>query len=154
MAGSRDLKNEKRALERQRRDYEKRREDVERLLSSVQGSFDGEIADVNTAMEKLAGQQEEGFLNFAPVGAVSARIREEKEKSVYSDSEMSGVQDWLREDIRDTNSRIDGLNDSIANLEIRIREAEAAEEEERRRAREAEAERLRNMWAALTGNNS
>ncbi len=149
MSRSWELRMQKQEKESQRRDYEERKTDVENLKYAVENSFYENIIYTNAAMEQLVWQQENGFVNFTPIQTVSSRIHDEREKDVYTDTYVAGIQEQLAADITDTENKINMLSSEIETLEAQIRQAEIEEEEARRRAREAEEARQRAIWESM-----
>lgn len=142
MSRSSSLKAQKRNEEDKLRKLRRRKTDVENVLDNVRNDFDGEINKINKKMDDLIDQQENGFMRFVHIYKIETDIRSEKEKSVYSDNNMSNVQDALSNEIRDINSKISTCESTISSLEGQIRQAEAEEAAERRRALEEALKKL------------
>lgn len=127
---NRELKDRKAQL----RQYEKREEQLSAILRDVRDGFEGHIAGINSRITETVYCSKAGF-HYCPyiTGNISVKLEEERECGSYSDTNMSAIQDEIREELKAARKMIEQLESDIYDLNRAVNQEKKREEAEKKR---------------------
>lgn len=115
-----NLQSQKSDKEKQLKSYEKRLSQVETIYNNVINTFSDEISDVNTQCDTTMSNCSSGIKQCTNVSVQNNALRGLKEKSVYSDGNMSETKDQLYDEKKRLNKIITDLKGEIKSLATKI----------------------------------
>ncbi len=115
-----NLQNQKSDKEKQLKSYEKRLKQVDTIYNNLINTFFDEISDVNAQCDATISNCSSGIKQCVNVSIQNNALRSIKEKSIYSDGNMSETKDQLYDEKKRINKIITDLKNEIKSLTTKI----------------------------------
>lgn len=136
MATSIGLLLEKGQKQNERNTVERRKTYVTGIKGKVSSAADGNISDINSKIDALAGKIESAIKGISAVGTLTGEFDGKKEPDSASDTNLSSFDSNLASEISDCDSKISDLDTQISSLQSRYETALNDEKEAAKKALE------------------